>query len=55
MLLSCGLIPNKGNLIKFVVDEAGYGSGYNWSMILLQDFMIENYFNKMSVRRFHKY
>ena len=36
IMLSCGIVIIKNNIIKFVGNKAGYNGSHNWSIFMLE-------------------
>ena len=55
ILESCGIITIKDNNIKFVLDTSGHRGTYSWSMFLLENSLLDNYFTEISVSSYNVY
>ena len=50
----CGIIAINNNIVKFVKSTSGYGGNYSWSMFLLENSLINDYFFQMNLSRYNK-
>ena len=46
IMLSCGIIIIKNNVIKFVGNKSGYNGSHNWSIFMLENSMSSNLLRK---------